>query len=73
MWILEIKVFVNSSNFLLKSSPTSTIQSKSDKELTLFSPFHKNNNKNKKNPHQNLPEQSVLQAWNLEQRLNLQY
>ena len=35
----------------------------------------KNNNnnkkkKNKKNPHQNLPEKSVLQTWNLEQRLN---
>ena len=24
------------------------------------------------NPHQNLPEHSVLQTWNLEQRLNLQ-
>ena len=62
---------------LSNSSPSSTAQSKSDKELTLFSPCHNNNNKNnnkkkKKNPHQNLPERSVLQTWNLEHRLNSQ-
>ena len=52
--------------------------SQSDKELTLFSPCHKNknnknkNNKNKNNPHQNPPEGSVLQTGNLEHRLNSQ-
>ena len=58
-------------------SPSSTVESKCDKELTLFSPCHKNNNNNNKNkknknPHQNLPEQSVLQTWNFEQRFNSQ-
>ena len=51
-------------------------QNQKDKELTLFSPCHnKNNNKKKKNknPHQNLPNLSVLKTWNLEHRLNLQY
>ena len=38
-------------------------------ELTLFSPCHKK--KNKKNPHQNLPEVSEIQVWNLAHGLNL--
>ena len=58
------------SLLLSNSSPSSTVQSKSDKELTLCSPCH-NKNKNK-NPHQNLPEQSVLQTWNFHPRLNSQ-
>ena len=62
------------SHILSNSSPSSTTQSKSEKELTLFSPCHKNKNKKKKNknPHQNLPERGVLQTWNLELRLNSQ-
>ena len=40
----------------------------------MFSPCHnkKKNKKNKKNPHQNLPEGSELQTGNLEQRLTSQ-
>ena len=44
-------------------SPKSTLQSW-DQELTLFSPCHNNNKKNKKkkNPHQNLSEGGVLEV-----------
>ena len=49
------------AKILSNSSPSSSVQSKSDKALTLFFPCHKKK-KNKKNPHQNLPEQSVLQT-----------
>ena len=49
---------------LSNSSP-----SQMDKELTLLSPCHKNNNKNKKNPHQNLYQKEVhywLDIWNID-------
>ena len=52
----------------LQSKLNSSVQVKSDKELTLFSPRH--NNKN--NPHQNLPQGSILKTWNLAHRLNSQ-
>ena len=63
-----MKIFGNSSNFWSNSSPSSTVQSKLDKELTLFSPYHKNNNKN---PHQNLPVRYAAGQWKAD-RFNLE-
>ena len=67
---LEIEVGGCHGRLLSNSSPSSTVQSKLDKELTLFSPCHKNKKRKKKK--KNLPEQSVLQTWNFVQRLNSQ-
>ena len=38
---------------------------------TLFSPFHKKNKNNNKNPHQNLPDRSKLQVLNFAHGLSL--
>ena len=68
VFIFKVVFILEVALSLSNSSPSSTVQSKSDKELTLFSPSHnnnkknKNNKKNRKNPHKNQPERSVLQT-----------
>ena len=39
--------------------------------MTLFYPCHKNENENKKNPHQNLSVGDVIEGWNLRRRLHM--
>ena len=71
-WILlRYKESLNENNVPEYYILVVKLQSKLNKELTLFSPRHNKNNNNK-NPHQNLPEEFVLHTWNLEQRLNSQ-
>ena len=60
------EVFMN--KFLSNSSPSLTVQLRSDEQLNLFYTRHNKNNKNNNSPHQNLQEGSVLQTWNLAHR-----